>query len=105
MPSRALIVDDHPIIRDALVTSLVSLGVFDMVETAASFQELLKKLERDDDYQLLILDLSLTDVTGAEGMLYIREHSFASMVLHMRLWKIHQCISVAFCNLQISTTP
>jgi DNA-binding NarL/FixJ family response regulator len=81
MPSRALIVDDHPIIRDALVTSLVSLGVFDIVETAASFQELLKKLERDADYQLLILDLSLTDVSGAEGMLYIREHYAALPVV------------------------
>tara|TARA_R110002049_G_scaffold152916_2_gene317078 strand:+ start:350 stop:1003 length:654 start_codon:yes stop_codon:yes gene_type:complete len=74
MSSRVLIVDDHPIIRDALVTSLISLNVFDLVETAASFQELLEKLERDADYQLLVLDLSLTDVSGADGMLYIREH-------------------------------
>ena len=74
MPGKVLIVDDHPIIRDALVTSLISLGIFDRVETAASFQELLEKLERDDDYQLLVLDLSLTDVSGADGMLYIREH-------------------------------
>ncbi|CAA0109169.1 Transcriptional activator protein ExaE [Halioglobus japonicus] len=74
MSSRVLIVDDHPIIRDALVTSLISLGVFEDVETAASFQELLEKLERDGEYQLLVLDLSLTDVSGADGMLYIREH-------------------------------
>lgn len=74
MRGKVLIVDDHPIIRDALVTSLISLGIFDCVETAASFQELLEKLECDDDYQLLVLDLSLTDVSGADGMLYIREH-------------------------------
>jgi DNA-binding NarL/FixJ family response regulator len=74
MSNRALIVDDHPIVRNALVTSLVSLGIFDELETAASFQELLEKLDRDSDYQLLILDLSLTDISGADGMVYIREN-------------------------------
>lgn len=74
MPARALIVDDHPIIRNALVTSLVTLRVFDQVETVGSFQELIEKLEHDTSYQLLILDLSLTDISGADGMLYIREH-------------------------------
>jgi DNA-binding NarL/FixJ family response regulator len=74
MNKRALIVDDHPIIRDALVTSLVSLGVFEQVETASTFQQTLDKLEQSSDYQLLILDLSLTDKTGTEGMVFIREH-------------------------------
>lgn len=74
MSNRALIVDDHPIVRNALVTSLVSLNIFDQLETAGSFQELIEELERDADYQLLILDLSLTDISGADGMIYIREH-------------------------------
>lgn len=75
MSNRALIVDDHPIVRNALVTSLISLSMFDELETAGSFQELIEKLERDADYRLLILDLSLTDISGADGMIYIREHS------------------------------
>ncbi len=74
MAKRALIVDDHPIVRNALVTSLVSLSIFDELNTAGSFEELLGVLEQDTDYQLLILDLSLTDVSGADGMVYIREN-------------------------------
>lgn len=74
MSNRALIVDDHPIVRNALVTSLVSLAVFDDLETAGSFQELIDKLKADSDYQLLILDLSLTDISGADGLIYIREN-------------------------------
>lgn len=74
MSTRALIVDDHPIIRSALETSLVSLGIFDEIEVASSFQELVQMLEQDSGYQLLVLDLSLTDISGADGMLYIREH-------------------------------
>ena len=74
MSRRALIVDDHPIVRNALVTSLVSLDMFDDLDTAGSFGELIDKLEGDANYQLLILDLSLTDVSGADGLVYIREN-------------------------------
>jgi len=74
LSSRALIVDDHPIVRNALETSLVSLGIFDELDTAGSFRELIETLEGNADYQLLILDLSLTDVSGADGLVYIREN-------------------------------
>tara|TARA_R110002110_G_scaffold286949_3_gene501287 strand:+ start:741 stop:1391 length:651 start_codon:yes stop_codon:yes gene_type:complete len=72
MSQRALIVDDHPIIRDTLVTSLVGLGVFDEVETCGSLEETIAKLDTAT-YQLLILDLSLTDQSGTAGMIKIRE--------------------------------
>jgi DNA-binding NarL/FixJ family response regulator len=72
--ARALIVDDHPIVRDALISSLITLSVFEEVSTCSSFHESLDELERDANYQLLILDLSLTDIAGADGMIYIREH-------------------------------
>jgi len=71
---RAIIVDDHPIVRDALVTALLSLGVFAEIDTALCFQELDDKLKTDSTYQLLILDLSLTDISGPAGMLFLREY-------------------------------
>jgi DNA-binding NarL/FixJ family response regulator len=71
---RAIIVDDHPIVRDALVTALLSLGVFAEIDTAICFQELHDKLKTDAAYQLLILDLSLTDISGPAGMLFLREY-------------------------------
>jgi DNA-binding NarL/FixJ family response regulator len=74
MPASGLIVDDHPIMRDALFTALLSLGVFESLDTASDFQELLDKLEKDASYQLLILDLSLTDISGSKGVVHIREH-------------------------------
>lgn len=73
MPTRALIVDDHPIIRGALVTSLLSLRVFDEIDTAICFQDLIDRLEKDRAYQLLILDLSLTDSSGSGGVVSVRE--------------------------------
>lgn len=73
-PSRALIVDDHPIVRDTLVTTLVSLGVFDEISTSGSLQDLISRLETDRNYAIIILDLSLTDVSGPDGMIYVREN-------------------------------
>jgi len=70
---RAIVVDDHPIVRNALVTSLLSLSVFKEVETANCLQELDEKLQRDRDFQLLILDLSLTDISGSGGIIFVRE--------------------------------
>lgn len=72
--SRVLIVDDHPIIRDTLVTTLVSLGVFDETVTCGSLKELIAGLEQNNNYSLIILDLSLTDVSGPDGMIYVREN-------------------------------
>jgi DNA-binding NarL/FixJ family response regulator len=74
MAVRALVVDDHPIMRSTLVTSLLSLRVLDEIDTAASFEELLDRLGRDAAYQLLILDLSLADISGSQGVVYVREH-------------------------------
>lgn len=71
--ARAIVVDDHPIVRNALVTSLLALSVFAEIETANCLQELKAKLERDCDFQLLILDLSLTDISGSGGILFMRE--------------------------------
>ena len=34
--SRALVVDDHPIVADALVTAMHSMKVFDRIEVASS---------------------------------------------------------------------
>ncbi len=73
LETRAIVVDDHPIVRNALVTSLLALSVFSEVETANCLQELDEKLERDGDFQLLILDLSLTDISGSGGIMFVRE--------------------------------
>ena len=73
MDKCALIVDDHPIVRDALVTSLVSLEVFNSVETCSTFSDTIAHLERNRDYDLVILDLSLADTDGNNGMTWMRE--------------------------------
>jgi DNA-binding NarL/FixJ family response regulator len=71
--SRALIVDDHPIITDALGAALLSLHVFDGVDKESSISAAEARLRSADSYDLVLLDLHLTDTSGVEAMLLLRE--------------------------------
>ncbi|MFT4719199.1 MAG: DNA-binding NarL/FixJ family response regulator [Candidatus Azotimanducaceae bacterium] len=73
MTKRALVVEDHPIVRDVIVSSLSSFGIFQNVVTASSLQETLGVLAEDDGFALIILDLHLSDTVGTEGMSTLRE--------------------------------
>lgn len=73
MTKRALVVEDHPIVRDVIVASLSSLGIFQNVVTASSLHETLGVLAEDDGFALIILDLHLSDTVGTEGMTRLRE--------------------------------
>lgn len=73
MSSRVLVIDDHPIIRDALATALISLDVVDEVQTADSFRNMVETLDHDARFHMLILDLSLADTYGSRSVEYIRE--------------------------------
>ena len=70
---RALIVDDHPIITDALSTALVVLRVFDSVDKEHSLTAATTRLHGAKPYDLVMLDLHLGDARGLEVMQLVRE--------------------------------
>lgn len=71
--SRALVVDDHPIMHAALRTALLSMNVFDDVDTESSVAAALARLHEVGGYDLLMLDLHLTDTHGLESLTAVRE--------------------------------
>jgi DNA-binding NarL/FixJ family response regulator len=71
--SRALIVDDHPIITDALSAALLSLHIFDGVDKESSLAAASLRLKDAGNYDLVMLDLHLTDANGMEAMESLRE--------------------------------
>lgn len=71
--SRALVVDDHPIVHDALRTSLLSLNVFGSVDTETSLAAASARLHQVSGYDLLMLDLHLDDTHGLEALTTVRE--------------------------------
>ena len=69
---RFLIVDDHPLFRDALQSALkLAYPDAETVE-ARLIEDALAILDREQGFDLALLDLSIPDVQGFEGLLTIR---------------------------------
>jgi DNA-binding NarL/FixJ family response regulator len=72
-PLRALVVDDHPIVADAMATAISAMRVFERVDSAGSLGEARRLLEQNPVCQLAVLDLHLSDTEGRETLLGLRE--------------------------------
>ena len=72
MSQRFLVVDDHPLMREAIRSTLNAITVDGQVDTAATLAEALNKLGDVDSYDLALLDLRLPDSVGFEGLKTLR---------------------------------
>jgi DNA-binding NarL/FixJ family response regulator len=70
---RALLVDDHHIVVEALKTALGATRLFERIDSATSLGAARGMLEKDADYQLAVLDLHLGDAEGRETVEALRE--------------------------------
>lgn len=70
---RALIADDHPLVRDGLRTVL--LVTFDSCELfeASTVDEAMAIIEREGDFDLVLLDLNMPGMAGLAGLRSMRE--------------------------------
>ena len=69
---RLVIADDHPLFRGALREAVT--GLFDSgdIAEAGSFDEISKLLDRNNDVDLVLLDLAMPGVRGFSGLMYMR---------------------------------
>lgn len=69
---RLIIVDDHPLFRDALSQALST--NFQDLEIAefGSLDELSQALESNSDVDLILLDLAMPGIKGLSGLMYLR---------------------------------
>jgi DNA-binding NarL/FixJ family response regulator len=72
MPHRVLIIDDHPLMRDAIRTLLDDLAEPHGVDTASTLGEAMRKLSDEPTFDLMLLDLRLPDASGFEGLKTLR---------------------------------
>ncbi len=70
---RVLIADDHPLVRDGLRT-VISVA-FDQCELfeASSIAEAVAIIEREGDFDLVLLDLNMPDAEGFSGLATLRD--------------------------------
>jgi len=70
---RVLIADDHPMVRDGLRTVIAV--AFDRCELfeASSLEEATSVIEREGDFDLVLLDLNMPGANGFSGLIELRE--------------------------------
>jgi DNA-binding NarL/FixJ family response regulator len=69
---RILIIDDHPLFRDALKQALAPIFDLSQVSDAANLNDGLAKLSADADVDLVLLDLKMPGVQGLAGLALVR---------------------------------
>lgn len=71
---RLVVVDDHPLFRDALSAALGRHRPHCRIEALASFDALQQRLGRDTELDLILLDLHLPGSHGLSGLAWLRGH-------------------------------
>ncbi len=69
---RFLVIDDHPLMRDAVTRALANLQFDGRVDTASTLAEALARLGEDGPFDLALLDLQLPDANGFEALRTLR---------------------------------
>ncbi|MEM1081064.1 MAG: response regulator transcription factor [Pseudomonadota bacterium] len=80
-PSKLIVVDDHPLFREALSGSLSSRLPDCQVLSVGSFNALQALLTDHPDADLLLLDLHLPEQQGLSGLAWLRGHQPALPII------------------------
>jgi DNA-binding NarL/FixJ family response regulator len=69
---RVIIVDDHPLFRDALKQTLTSAFPGIVIAEAGTLEAVSGTLASDRDFDLVLLDLKMPGVQGFSGLVFLR---------------------------------
>ncbi len=78
---RLIIADDHPLFRGALREAVLGHDATTAIEEVGTFDDLTRRLEQDDEYDLVLLDLTMPGARGFSGLVYLRAQYAALPVL------------------------
>ena len=73
MAVSVLIIDDHPLMRDAVRMTMESIAPGSRIDTAASFSEARRLLASETNWDFALLDLNLPDCGDVDGLTALRE--------------------------------
>ncbi|MFK7852559.1 MAG: response regulator [Granulosicoccus sp.] len=70
--SQVLIIDDHPLFREALSTAVSLAYPATQSREVSTLEDAISVLESDSDFDIALLDLNIPGVSGFEGLLRLR---------------------------------
>ena len=73
-PSQVLIIDDHPLFREALGTAVSLAWPATRSHEVSSIEEAMRVLDAERDLDIALLDLNIPGVQGFDGLLQLRTH-------------------------------
>jgi len=91
--ARLLVIDDHDVVRQGLVSALGAHG-FTLIETAATIKQARAKIAAFNP-QAVIVDLNLPDGSGFEVVQWVRKHSPEAAIIILSLNEPSQYVSIA----------
>lgn len=71
-PSQVLIIDDHPLFREALGTAVTLAWPTTRSREVSSIDEAMQVLDQEHDIDIALLDLNIPGVQGFDGLLQLR---------------------------------
>ncbi|MCD6681013.1 MAG: response regulator transcription factor [Burkholderiaceae bacterium] len=74
MAACVLIIDDHPLMRDAIRITMDSVAPGSRIDLAGSYAEARRMLATNVPYDFTLLDLNLPDCAGFDALRGLREH-------------------------------
>jgi len=72
--SKVLVVDDHPLFRNALSTAVALAFPTTTSKEAASIDEALQILDKTAGFDIALVDLKIPGVSGFDGLMQLRTH-------------------------------
>ncbi len=81
-----LIVDDHPMFRDAIVNVIAELDTDRCIKEACTLEEALAALEATPTFDLVLLDLFLPGSKGLDGLAALRAAAPAIPIVVVSAW-------------------
>jgi len=72
MGSTFVIADDHPLFRDAMNGAILSFTADAVIHTVGALEDLQAFLRKNDNIDLVLLDLSMPGASGFSGLIAIR---------------------------------
>jgi len=87
-----IIVDDHPLVRDALCNTMMATDGIGTVLEANGFKDLIAQLKAGKDIDLVLYDLHMPGIQGIFGLLYLRRLHPELPVIVVSAQEDHQTI-------------